>query len=218
MGSRFALGLSVAVVIVALAGCSSAPEPAISSPYDSTDPQTWSFDQVVNQAISDAQTAHAEPAQLDELKAAKASGALTAAQARSANEAYLECVRAAGATTTSIEDRTSLGLWWPSYSVTAPRGANEASWGPLDDDCQTKNAAFVMYVYGNQPAAREALGATLKEHEAALKQCLTEMGGRDTDAMSINELWAALKDQSFGGADYGYSQDKDCIIEAGINW
>jgi len=209
----------VVVACAAFAGCGSDPQPLLTSAYDAKDPQTWTFEQVVDQAVTDAEAAHATQSQLDELKAAKASGAITPAQVRSANQAYIECVQALGATTTPMEDRTSMGMWWPSFSVTAPAGKDEATWGPLDQDCNQKNLSYVMYVYGNQPAAREALGAALAEHEAELKQCLIDMGGAaEINDFTVNEMWKALKDQSFGGQDYGYSQEKDCIIDAGINW
>ena len=204
---------------LALAGCSGTPVPMISSTYDPNDPSTWAFNDIVDTAIAYAEAAHATQTQLDELREAKATGSITVDQARVANEAYLECVQALGATTTTIEDATSMGMWWPSFSVTAPPGLDESTWAPLDEDCNARNATYVMYVYGNQPAAREALAKALAKHEEQLKQCLIDMGGgAEINDFTIDEMWNALKDQSFGGEDYGYSQDKDCVIDAGINW
>lgn len=215
-GTPAALG-AIALALV-LSSCGGTPEPLLSTAYDASDPQTWAFDQVVDQALTDAANAHATAQQIGELEVAKANGSLSPEQLRSASEAVLACVRAAGASTSAMTDRDSLGLSWPSYTVTAPTGMTDEDFEPLYRDCEMKNRSFIVYVYGNQPAAREALGAALSEHEIELKQCLEDMGGRNIDDMTLNELWGALKDQSFGGQDYGYSQDKDCIIDAGINW
>ncbi|MCR6711664.1 MAG: hypothetical protein NVV57_02725 [Demequina sp.] len=190
----------------------------IAASYDPNNPETWPFQDQIDRAISSAQANKASQAQLDALTAAKASGGVTEAQVREATEAVAQCIQDLGGTTSPMTDTTSRGLWFPNFTYAGPPGVSEDEFSRLYDDCENKNRVYLMNVYGQQPQAQEALVATLQAHEQQLKSCLKEMGGHDVDDMTINEMWEALKDQSFGGEDYGYSRDKDCIIDAGINW
>jgi len=210
---------AIALAALALAGCTGQPAPTLTSVYDANDESTWGFEELIEKAIADAGTAQATDEQIATLVAAKAGGEVTKGQALDATNAYISCAEALGANVSTVTDATSLGRWWPSYQITGPASMSDQEFGLLDADCMTKNSAFVMDVYSNQPAAREALSEALLEHEAQLKQCLIAMGGgSEVDSMTLDELWSALKDQSFGGEDYGYSREKDCIIDAGINW
>lgn len=205
-------------VVAALAACSGGSAPLLTSAYDPDDPQTWTFEQVIDKAVSDAHAHDASQEQLDELDSAKSNGELTAQQARTAEVALRECLASAGATVDEITEQWSLGQVLYRFTYTPPTGVTDEDFQPVYNDCHTKNALYIEEVYANQPAAREALGQALTDHEAELKHCLTDMGGHNVDDMTINELWSALKDQSFGGTEYGYSQERDCVIDAGINW
>ena len=52
MGRGVAAALAFAL---ALAACSGPPKPMISNAYNPDDPQTWPFEDLVNQAIADAE-------------------------------------------------------------------------------------------------------------------------------------------------------------------
>jgi hypothetical protein len=188
-----------------------------SSPHPEGSEDASLFDELIEKQIELAEQGGASDEQIHQLETARDVGEVTAAQMRAAMEATRSCMAEAGITVSSLESHESQGMVLYGFTTTAHED-DMAELTAVESECYPAHSDFVLNVYDQQPAAQEALWAAVEDNEAALRQCLTDMGGIGIDELDTQELWSAAKDQSFGGADYGYSQEVDCVMDVGIGW
>ena len=175
------------------------------------------FAELVEEELSKASARGASDEQIHQLEVARNAGEVTAAQLRAAMEATRSCMAEAGITTSVLETHESLGKVTYGFTTTVHED-RMLEYTAAESECYPRHSDSLRVVYEQQPAALDALWAAVAKHETALRQCLIEMGGKGVEELDIQDLWAAAKDQSFGGADYGYSQEVDCVMDVGIGW
>lgn len=210
-------GLVVAVALL-LAACTSAEGDPLGQEYEADNPSTWSFDELIDDALTRAHSGSADPQQIDELERAAKAGEVGESQVRAATDAARQCVIEAGMEPSALSSYNSRGVEIYTFTVSPPPSMDPAAADILYDDCDTKHLRFLVSVYSHQPVARAALASHLEDHETELRECLTRMAGRDLGELSIGELWEEVMAQSFGGQEYGYSQEVDCLMESGTSW
>ena len=210
--------LCMLVLPLALVACTPADSGSLDGGYNPQDPSTWPLAELVGQALDDARREGASEAQIATLESARDDGGITASEARNAAELVRQCLIDSGQQPSPLSSRNTLGVELFTFTVTAPPSMTIEVADAFYNDCERQHRQFIDYVYLQQPAAREALVRELEMHDAALRACLVEMGGRDIEGLTTGELWEELKHQSFGGEAAGYSQEVDCLMSVGIYW
>lgn len=192
------------VAIMMVSGC--ATQAGEDSPWvDRT------FDELVIEAISDAEANGASEDQLRLLEEARAAGGVSYEQARTAAAGAVECFNSAGADAQLTEMKRSSGLVVPGYDVGLGR-LTEAQVESLVDVCGPEEYRYVTRLYQLQPTSRELLGAYVDSQEDVLRTCL-EASGLVTDA---NAGGWELAHQALDRRNET-SGAVDCLMVAGID-
>jgi len=160
----FARRVLLAVAVATLCSCSSTAGTSV----DESDPV---FEELIQNALVNAEAGGASQDQLDVLQAAQLSGEVTLEQARQAARATVACFGEAGLLGTFVESTEPSGLIVPGYTV----GTQSDDMTEIDR-CDHENGFWVNQVYQLQPSS-EQLRTDLFEAKAdELRACLEDAG------------------------------------------
>lgn len=173
-----------------------------------TAPDTESSTAVFAEVLDEARAAHASDAQLAELDASVATGAVPVEAAREAARRAVTCMQQAGLDAHYEEAKLAHGVLLPRFTVTPVEGQDVET---RIETCDQREFLFLNKAYQLQPSSLEAMERYVEQQAPVLRECLEDNGVR-TDPDASGHALANRASQAMGDT----AGEVNCLAEAGI--